>query len=124
MRVLLVEDNPAVQRTITGIFESAGHEVVVAENGLEALVRLRNHAYGAIVCDLALPYLQGTQFYAQLTEGYPELAKRVVFVTALATDRPTEEFLKATGQPYLSKPFEQTALLDAVDRVSREPEAR
>ena len=51
------------------------------------------------------------------------LARRVVFVTGFATDRTTEEFLKATGQPYLAKPFETEALLDAVERVSRGPEA-
>lgn len=125
MKVLIVEDNPAVQRSVTRIMETRGHQVVAAENGLEAFALLGDDddQWGAIVCDLALPFLQGNRFYDQLKASHPALAQRVVFVTGFATDSTTETFLRSTGQPFMAKPFEATELLEAVERVSREPEA-
>ena len=122
MKVLVVEDDTAVQLSVARILATRGHEVVTAENGLEAFARLGDAPYGAIVCDLALPFMQGTRFFEQIRKTYPRLAARVVFVTGFASDGTTEKFLRESGQPYLAKPFEATDLLNAVDRVSRRPE--
>lgn len=123
MKVLLVEDTTEVQQTITRLLTSRGHAVIIAENGLEAFARLGEGGYDAIICDLALPFLQGNQFYRQVGETYPEMARRTVFVTGFASDETTKTFLEETGQPYLAKPFEATDLLAAIERVSRSPEA-
>ena len=124
MKILVVEDTAEVQRSLTRVLERAGHQVVVAENGLEALAQLGAGTFEAVVCDLALPFLQGNRFYAQLRDDYPALAQRTVFVTGFTGDASAEKFLKGTGQPYLSKPFEASELLAALESVTTPPADR
>lgn len=119
MKILVVEDTAEMQSVFTRILKTRAHEVVIAENGLEALALLGEGDFGAIVCDLALPFLQGNRFYQQLRAGHPDLADRVVFVTGFAGNGATQRFLEETGQPWLAKPFDATDLLAAIDRVSR-----
>ena len=118
MKVLVVEDTAEMQRSITRILETRGFEPVIAENGLEAFARLGEGDFVAIVCDLALPFLQGNQFFSQIRDAYPDMAGRVVFVSGFATDATTKAFLEGTGQPYLAKPFEAAELLAAVEAVT------
>lgn len=124
MKILVVEDTAEMQTALSRILRTRAHEVVIAENGLEAMARLGDGGFDAIVCDLALPFLQGNRFYEQLRAGYPAIADRVVFVTGFATETTTKDFLEKTGQPYLAKPFEATDLLAALERVTTRPEDR
>jgi len=116
--VLVVEDDRANREAFSRILKRAGFEVESAENGLDALDRLATETYQAIVCDISMPLLSGIGFYEQLEENAPDMAGRVVFVTAYADDPRVRDFLTKTGQPVMEKPIELPALVEAVQRVS------
>ncbi|HEX9730125.1 MAG TPA: response regulator [Gemmatimonadales bacterium] len=116
-KVLVVEDDPLVRDAIKRLLEHAGFHVTIAPNGLAALGRIRDASFRAVVCDIRLPFLQGNDFYDQLKELFPEMVKRVVFVTGWAHEDEIRAFLERTGQPYLTKPFEAAALIAAVKEV-------
>jgi len=117
MDVLIVEDDPGVQRLMTRSLEKAGFMVKAVENGLAALAELREAEFRAIVCDVGLPFLEGKSFYQHLKSEYPGQAQRVLFVTGMANDPATKAFLDASGQPYLGKPVELADFLKAVRHI-------
>lgn len=116
--VLVVEDDRANREAFSKILTRAGFQVEGAENGLDALDRLSTETYQAIVCDISMPLLSGIGFYEQLEEANPDMAGRVIFVTAYADDPRVREFLDQTGQPIMEKPIELPALVEAVQRVA------
>ena len=103
-----------MRKVLTG----AGFVVTEADDGLRALEIASQRRFDAIVCDLRLPYLPGGGFYEALLERDPELAKRVIFVSAIAHDPAVRQFLEATGRPYLQKPYEVKELIETVKRVA------
>jgi CheY-like chemotaxis protein len=118
MNVLLVEDDPLVRSSIIKILERGGYTVSAVPNGLAALSELRDQRFAAIITDLKLPFLQGDDFFRQVQELFPDMARRIVFVTGWAHDQKIQEFLKQTGQPCLPKPFEAGELVSALQRVA------
>lgn len=81
LRVLIVEDEEAVRRPIVRFLERRGAHVAEAGDGVEALDRLRAQAADVIVADLRMPRMGGVELYAQLEDGRPELAARVLFLS-------------------------------------------
>ena len=118
MQVLLVEDDPLVRTSIAKILERGGFAVTAVANGLAALSELRDRRFTAIVTDLRLPFLGGDDFFRQVEQLFPDMAKRVVFVTGWAQDSQVSEFLEKTSQPCLAKPFEAGELIAAVQSVA------
>jgi len=118
VNVLVVEDDPDARAGMVKALLAAGCTVTEAEDGLEALQLVAGHPFDAIVCDLRLPYLPGGGFYDTLLKRNPDLARRVIFVSAIANDPAVRRYLDGTGRPYLQKPYEVNELLETVKRVA------
>jgi CheY-like chemotaxis protein len=94
--------------------------VKAVDNGLAALAELQQGSYSVILLDIFMPFLEGKGFYRQLEEDFPDMAKRVLFVTGMAEEGETLEFLEETGQPFLKKPVDATQLVRAVRKMTGE----
>jgi DNA-binding response OmpR family regulator len=115
--ILILDDDVALSRAYAQLLERDGFAVVAVHSGIEGLAALSDRSFQAILCDLRLPFLEGKSFYKELTDLYPEQAKRVVFITGYPPDRTTHNFLADTGRPVLHKPVEFADLIAAVRRV-------
>ena len=93
-----------------------GFRVDRAENGEEALARVRDRHYDVIICDLKMPKVDGMAFYTEVSRSMPNVAKRLVFVTGDVAGSDAERFLEDSGCRWIAKPFR---LRDLV-RVARE----
>ena len=118
LNVLVVEDDPDTRAGMRKVLVEAGFTVTEADDGLRALDLVSRRPFDAIVCDLRLPYLPGGGFYEELLQRDPNLATRVIFVSAIAHDPAVRQFLDGTGRPYLQKPYEVKELIEAVRRVA------
>ncbi len=118
LNVLVVEDDPDTRASMTRVLVQASCTVAEAEDGLAALRMVVGERFDAIVCDLRMPYLPGGGFYEELRRRDPDLARRVIFVSAIAHDPAVRQFLDGTGQPYLQKPYEVKELIETVKRVA------
>ncbi|MGD2136092.1 MAG: response regulator [Gemmatimonadales bacterium] len=119
--VLVADDDQRIAQLHAKLLERAGFMVTVVDNGLAAFAALQQQRYRAIVCDIQMPFLEGTRLYDQIREEFPEAAGRVVFVTGWAHDAETRKFLEQTGQPYLPKPVDFEKLVATVTRVVERP---
>ena len=113
MRVLVVEDEPALATAVKEAFSDAGFVVDRAGDGEEGLARVAQHHYDLIVCDLKMPRVDGIRFYRAMTAATPALARRVIFVTGDVAGTDAERFLEESGCRWLSKPFRLADLLRA-----------
>ena len=116
--VLVIEDEPALAEAVSAALTDAGYRVDRATDGRDALNRVRERVYDLIICDLAMPRVDGPSFYRALSDSRPALAKRIVFVTGNVAGTDAERFLEDTGCRWLAKPFRLGDLLQAAREVT------
>src|SRR5206468_5392031 len=112
--ILVVEDESALAAAVIDALRDAGFTVDYAADGEQALLRVSEQAFDAVVCDLKMPRLDGKAFYRALATAAPALRKRVVFVTGDIAGTQAEEFLEESGCRWLAKPFRLADLLRTV----------
>jgi len=114
-RILLADDSPHAQRMGERILRDEGHEVITVSDGLVAMLRLKDAQPDLIIADISMPEVSGYQIceYVKGNGGQP------VFLTAGAVEPVDEaEVARVGADGVLKKPFEATALLDAVGRFA------
>lgn len=113
--VLIVDDDFLLRESLSLILAGEGYMVAVAENGVEALKRLRSgERPGLILLDLRMPIMDGWRFRTEQQQD-PALASiPVVLMTALNEVRGDEDTLKPAE--HLQKPVETACLLETVKR--------
>lgn len=79
--IMLVDDDPIFRRVTGGYLSAQGYEVLEAENGLDGLKKLRSAEPDLILCDLAMPVLDGIEFVEEVSLEYPSLPLIVVSAT-------------------------------------------
>jgi PAS domain S-box-containing protein len=120
-RVLVVDDDPLVLRSLTRLL-ARDFEVASARNGREALELVRAGGYfDALLCDLIMPELSGIELHDLLAQDDPELAKRTVFLTGDAFNGQAKTFLDRVGLPHLEKPVDPKTVRDLLLDLSRTP---
>jgi len=115
--LLLVDDDKQLASALQWILADENFLVDVANDGDEALLKVRANEYDAIVCDVMMPGTTGIDLYAKIRERSPRTADRIVFVTGGAFVPRVAEFLSSVDNPKLDKPLDVKALLRAVSEV-------
>ncbi len=117
MKLLLIEDNPAMQTTLQRSFERRGLQVVVCGDGARALDRWRASVPDVVLLDLSLP---GRDGLAVLAEARAEgLATPVLILTARGTVGDRILGLNTGADDYLAKPFDLDELEARVRALAR-----
>ena len=115
--VLLVDDDKQLAQALQWILADANFLVDVANDGVEALVKVKANEYDAVVCDVMMPKLRGDEFYLQARELRPHLADRFIFITGFAADAKINLFLTQTDSKYLVKPFPIQHLINCLKQL-------
>lgn len=117
MKLLLIEDNPAMQTTLQRSFQRRGMQVVTCGDGARALDRWRASVPDVVVLDLSLPGMDGLQVLAAArAEG---LATPVLILTARGTVGDRILGLNTGADDYLPKPFDLDELEARVRALAR-----
>jgi two-component system NtrC family sensor kinase len=104
-RILVVDDEEAIQQLLTGVLEMDGHDVAVANNGREALDRVGKESFDLIITDIKMPVMGGPDMYRRLRDDQNPLAERVIFITGDTVAPDTRKFLQDIDNTVLAKPF-------------------
>lgn len=115
--LLIVDDDEAFTRLVSAWARRCSAKMNVARDGREALRRIQNEEYDALVVDLKMPKMDGYELHLRLAVEHPELLRRTVFVTGDSANPEAREFLARTQAPCLQKPFDMSELERAVQRV-------
>lgn len=104
-RILVIEDEPAVASLIADVLAEQGHRAEVVLDSREGMALIGQKSYGLVLCDLRMPHLSGRGLFQELQRRDHPLCRQFVFVTGDVLSPSTAQFLKASGVPYLAKPF-------------------
>ncbi len=116
-RVLLLDDEPAVLRALTRVLEPHYTVCGAASSVADAIALADLRRPDLLLCDVVMPDGGGEALYRELREHFPELARRVVFLTGGASREAARSFLAAQPQPVLHKPLDLAALAHVAERL-------
>ena len=117
IRLLFVDDEPALRSGMEAFGAMRGFSVVVAADGASALEAARSSGVDAVVCDLRMPGMDGYAFHEHLRAERPGLAARTVFITGDVIS--TAARGSVARQPMLTKPFSFDKIEEALIAVMR-----
>ncbi len=118
-KVLVIDDSNTIRRSAEIFLRQGGHEVVLAEDGFDALAKVNDHDPELIFCDILMPRLDGYQTCAIIKRN-----PRFAHVPVIMLSSKDGLFDKARGrmvgsEDYLTKPFTKDQLLRAVESYRR-----
>jgi FixJ family two-component response regulator len=125
--VFVVDDDPSVRRAIQRLVESVGLQVELFGSAQEFLRSERPNAPSCLVLDIRLPGISGLDFQRELADANIHIP--IIFITAHGDIPMTVRAMKAGAVEFLTKPFRDQDLLDAIhlalerDRAHRQREA-
>ncbi len=117
LKVLVVDDSNTIRRSAEIFLKQGGHEVLLAEDGFDALSKVNDYEPHLIFCDILMPRLDGYQTCAIIKRNAKFSGVPIVMLSSK-----DGVFDKARGrmvgaQDYLTKPFTKDQLLQAVGQI-------
>lgn len=114
MKILIVDDEPLVRRSLMRAAQGRGHEVQVAEHGLEGKQIWEKFNPDVVFVDVLMPVMDGPTLLAQKPEG---TRAKVIVMSAFTGEYDREVAVNMGGDVFLAKPFEN--ILDVIDQAER-----
>ncbi len=116
LKVLVVDDSNTIRRSAEIFLKQGGHEVLLADDGFDALAKINDYQPDLIFCDILMPRLDGYQTCAIIKRN-----ARFAGIPVVMLSSKDGVFDKARGrmvgsQDYLTKPFTKDQLLQAVQQ--------
>ena len=120
-RVLVVDDEPLIVRSLTKLLAGRANVVseTVPERGLA--LALGDPPFDVIVCDVMMPGLTGVDLHERVARERPGREGRFVFITGGTYTTHARDYLDRVPNVRLSKPFDLSALLAAIEQTARTP---
>ena len=119
VKVLVIDDSNTIRRSAEIFLKQGGYQVLLAEDGFDALAKVNDHEPDLIFCDILMPRLDGYQTCAIIKRNV-----KFANVPVIMLSSKDGLFDKARGrmvgsQDYLTKPFTKDQLLQAVEQHRR-----
>ncbi|MEM1136831.1 MAG: response regulator [Bacteroidota bacterium] len=114
-KILIIEDNRDVRENIEEILELANYEVLSAEQGKIGVTLAQNHKPDLIICDIMMPELDGYGVLHILSKNPTTARIPFIFLTAKSEKEDFRKGMTLGADDYLTKPFDDIELLDAVE---------
>ncbi len=124
MNILLVEDNVINQKVAIFNLKQLGHTVELAENGLQAVDKVKKNDYDAILMDIMMPEMDGIEATKAIRAYENEQGKdrsegiHIIAMTANALKGDREKYIESGMDDYISKPFQQMDLKNVLENNS------
>ena len=115
IKVLVIDDSNTIRRSAEMFLRQAGFEVILAEDGFDALAKISDHQPRVIFVDIMMPRLDGYQTCALIKQNPQLKATPVIMLSSKDGVFDRARGRLAGSDRYLTKPFTKEALIDAVN---------
>lgn len=122
-KILLVDDELDLVETIKMRLEVSGYEVIVANDGMEALNLARSQSPDLIILDLMLPKIDGYKVCAMLKFDAKFKDIPIILFTARAGEQDRSMGEEVRADAYVLKPFDSKVLLDKIEELLKKKKA-
>ncbi|MBF0461981.1 MAG: PAS domain S-box protein [Magnetococcales bacterium] len=126
LRVLIAEDSPDTQMLLQAYLRKTPHHLVIVNDGVEAVSRVRQEAFDVLLTDIQMPNMDGYAATRAIRQWEKEEGRRPLTIMALSAHASLsrrEESLAAGCNDHLTKPIKKTALLDVLQRIASQTPA-
>ena len=110
LNILLVEDNLLNQRIVTFSLKKYNHEVIIANNGVEAIEKFREHKFDVILMDIMMPVMDGLEATVKIRElealNRFERRTPIIALTANTMDNDRDKCISYGMDEFMAKPFD------------------
>ncbi len=113
-KILLIEDNKDVCENTADILELSNYEVATAENGKVGIEKVKTVKPDLILCDIMMPVMDGYEVLEELSKEVETARIPFIFLTAKVDKSDFRKGMNLGADDYLTKPFEEHELLEAV----------
>jgi DNA-binding NtrC family response regulator len=113
-RILVVDDDEGVLKTLSEYLSLKGYEVDVARQGREAIEKTANHFFNLAVLDIKLPDIEGTELLSKMHDTQPRMVK--IMLTGYPDLDNSIKSLNGGADAYLVKPVQPKELLTVIER--------
>ncbi|OGQ04099.1 MAG: hypothetical protein A2W61_07095 [Deltaproteobacteria bacterium RIFCSPLOWO2_01_44_7] len=115
IKILIVDDQPGMLETFTDILEDRGFFVEVAEDGFQAIDKVKKTNYDIIFMDIRMPGINGVQTFREVKKINPKVA--VIMMTAYAVEDLIKEAIIEGAYTVVYKPFDMERIISTIERV-------
>lgn len=115
--ILAAEDSPATQKFISFTLKYKGYEVVVANDGLEAMEKLSGEKFDLIILDILMPRMNGLEVLKEIKTKTPYKDTPIIMLTSEKGEVERETAGKLGARAFLPKPFQPAELIEAVEKI-------
>ena len=117
VKVLVVDDEPAICKALTIALERAGYEAISAQSGDSALALIGKIHVDVMLIDLRIPDTRGDVVFELAAATQPHLRKQTVFMTGDISER-AQKLVSSCKCTMLRKPFELRQMVAAIDAIA------
>jgi len=121
-KILLIEDDQVMRENTAEILDLAGYQVEAAENGKKGVQKLQEFRPDLVICDIMMPELDGYGVLQRLSKDPKTAVIPFIFLTAKAEKSELRKGMDLGADDYLTKPFEEAELLNAIESRLRKNE--
>ena len=115
VKVLVIDDSNTIRRSAEMFLRQAGYEVILAEDGFDALAKISDHQPRVIFVDIMMPRLDGYQTCALIKKSGKHGATPVIMLSSKDSLFDRARGRMVGSDEYLTKPFTKESLLKAVE---------
>lgn len=116
MKILLVEDDQLMLKTIILRLKKEGHEITSCTDGKEAIEQIENQIFDLIITDIMLPYVSGLEIVGIVKETTPT---PIIVLSSMGQEKTIEEAFELGADDYITKPFNLTELSFRIKRFAK-----
>lgn len=113
--VLVVDDQIGMLETFTDILEDRGFSVTTAEDGFQAIKRVKEQSFDIIFMDIKMPGINGVQTYREIKKINPKTS--VIMMTAYSVEDLVKEAIEEGAYTVIYKPFDMDKIIQTIEKV-------
>lgn len=113
-KILIIDDDPLVLRSIQNLLTRAQYAVECAKNAEEALAKLRDNSFNLVISDIRMPKEDGISLMKSIKEKDAKFNIPFIFITGYASEDAPIDAIKLGAKDYILKPFDLDELLKSV----------
>lgn len=119
-KILIIDDEEIIIRTLSKLLESNGYEVFVTKNGQDAVVMAEEVDFDLILADIRMPGMNGVDtvkhIYSKVSNGKDKKIP-AIFITGYADQATEKEAAKLKPAAFLHKPFDIKELIEEINKT-------
>ena len=122
-RVLVIDDDESIRKTLATILAEKGYSVDTAENGKEAIRKSKAKFYNLALIDIRLPDMEGTKLLTSIKETTPKMIK--IIITGYPSLQNAIEAVNKGADAYILKPFNMDSVLNTIsEHLKKQQQAK